>query len=214
MTDAELVNAAVWRMGRRGVLEMQERLERVGFVVGHGVILLPAPGFMVEGRVEDGALHVPDEGEQSVGIQLEVRLLPEGGEPGSAGEHARLLDRWEAYHGRRGAARFAIAAAEGARLGGAVVDGEDLELVNTLGNEGALLRKLNADRAALQRAVSRRLGVEIADPTAVGIDQRGVDVRTRTGVLRLSAAKGARLDDAGAGAFVNDLLSTGEGARA
>ncbi len=216
MTDAEAVNAGVWNNARRGVLEVHERLERVGFVIGHGVILLPAPGFMKDGRVEDGVLHVPDERDDGLGIQIEVRALGEGdgggGSGGNGAAHAgRLLDRWEAYHGRRGTSRFAVAAAQGARLGGAVVDGDEIELVNTLGNEPTLLRTLNADRQRLARGVSARLGTQAFEPTAVGVDQRGIDVRTRTSVMRVRAAE--RLGDASAAAFVAALLGEREGGR-
>ncbi|MDP1661934.1 MAG: hypothetical protein Q8L55_08450 [Phycisphaerales bacterium] len=214
MTDAEAVNAGVWNNARRGVLEVHERLERVGFVIGHGVILLPAPGFMKDGRTEDGVLHVPDERDDGLGVQLEVRVLDEGGDGAVSGDegaaqYGGLLDRWEAYHGRRGTSRFAVAVAQGARLGGAVVDGEEIELVNTLANEGTLLRTLNGDRAKLARAVSARLGVEVFEPTAVGIDQRGIDVRTRTSVMRVRAAE--RLGGPSALAFVEELLREGEG---
>ncbi|HYD00875.1 MAG TPA: hypothetical protein VEB22_06575 [Phycisphaerales bacterium] len=210
MTDAEMVNDALWSKGRRGVVEINERLEPAGFVIGNGVVLLPAPGFMKDGRVEDATLSVPDEGEDALALQLEVRLLPEGDGPS---EHARLLDRWEAYHGRRGAARFMVGVAQAARLGNAVVDGEELSVVNTLGNEPALLRRLNADRAALARGVKRLTGNEAFEPTAVGVDQRGVDVRTRTGVFRVPGPRGKQLDDDGAAAMVSELLMSGGAAR-
>jgi hypothetical protein len=214
MTDVEAANSAVWGRGRRGVLELRERLERVGFVVGQGVIVLPAHGFLEPSKLEDGALYVPDEHEGGLALQVEVRLLDEAQEGGSG--YARLIDRWEAYHGRRGAARFAVCVIAGARLGASVIDGDDLQLVNTLGNEGTLLRRLNADRAALARAVGGRLGLEVFEPLAVGVDQRGIDVRTRTGVLRVpmavtaaSSARSPRDGDTEAAAFVEALLSGG-----
>lgn len=225
MTDDEAVNAALWGMGRRGVLEIGERLERVGFVIGQGVILVPAPGSLTGGRLEDGSLYIPDEHRGSLAVQVEVRLLDEGGGGdgaeskgggaggggggGGAGEgHARLIDRWEAYHGRRGAARFAVCGLIGARLGDVIVDGDDLQLVNTLGNEGALLRRLNSDRALLARRLGERLRLEVHEPTAVGVDQRGADVRTRTGVMRVAGggSGGVVMSDVEAAAFVERLL--------
>jgi len=198
-----MVNDALWSKGRRGVVEITERLEPVGFVIGNGVVVLPAPGFMKDGRVEDATLYVPDEGEDALALQLEVRLLPEGD---AQSEHARLLDRWEAYHGRRGSARFMVGVAQAARYLNAVVDGEELSVVNTLGNEPALLRRLNADRAALARGVKRVTGLEAFEPTAVGVDQRGIDVRTRTGVIRVPGGRGRPLDDEAAAALVGELL--------
>ncbi|MFT3684001.1 MAG: hypothetical protein QM783_03570 [Phycisphaerales bacterium] len=200
MSGVEAVNAALWRSARRGVLEAADRLERVGFVVGQGVILLPAPASLEPGTLEDAVLWVPDEGEESLAVQVEIRLLED-----ETSGHARLIDRWEAYHGRRGAARFAVCGVSGARLGGMVIDGDDLRLVNTLGNEGALLRRLNADKLLLAQCVRERLGVDVHEPTAVGVDQRGIDVRTRTGVVRLGVDGGV-MNDGEAAELVEGLL--------
>lgn len=208
MSDAETVSAAVWNMGRRGILEVNSRLEPVGFVIGHGVILLPAPTVLVEGHVQDGSLHIPDERAVGLGLQVSVRLIDEQAQE-TAG-YARLIDRWDAYHGRRGTARFAVCAVDGGRIGAAVVDGDEIELVNALGNESPLLRKLNADRSLLERAVRRRLGIALFEPLAVGVDHRGIDVRTRTGVLRVAA--GEKLNDQTASEFVDGLLKDAIGA--
>lgn len=199
MPGVEAVNEALWNSRRRGVVELVDRLERVGFVIGQGVLLLPAPSSLEPGTLEDGVLWVPDEGETSLAVQVEARLLEDEGDP-----FARLIDRWEAYHGRRGAARFAVCGVSGARLGSEVVDGDDLGLVRTLGNEPALLKALNADRGALRAAVSTRLGLEAHEPTAVGVDQRGIDVRCRTGVVRVPF--GAVLDEASAATAVGELV--------
>lgn len=51
--------------------------------------------------------------------------------------------------------------------------------------EGSLCRSLNADRAALARACRARVGVEIEQPSAVGVDRFGVLVRARFGAVRL-----------------------------
>lgn len=206
MTDVEAVNAKVWSNARRGVLELRERLERVGFVVGQGVIVLPAHGFMEHGSLEDGALYVPDEREGGLALQVEVRLI-EDTEKSSG--YGRLLDRWEAYHGRPGSARFAVAVVVGARLGATVVDGDDLRLVNTVANEAPLLRRLNADRRVLERAISAQVGVPVHEPLAVGIDQWGIDVRTRTGVLRVRTDPAG--DAAAAAEYVERLLAAGGG---
>jgi hypothetical protein len=206
--EVDLVNGAMWSMGRRGVLEVDGRLEQVGFVMGHGVFLLPAPGFVKEGRVEDATLHVPDEGENGLGLQLEVRVLEEG-EGTIPPEYARLMDRWEAYHGRRGTARFMVGVAQAARWLNMVVDGDELTVVNTLRNEAVLLRQLNADREVLRRGIGRQTKLRVFEPTAVGVDQRGVDVRTRTGVVRVAAPDNRQLNDAEAAALVQQLLEAG-----
>lgn len=61
--------------------------------------------------------------------------------------------------------------------------------------EGALCRSLNADRAALARACREHAGVEIEQPTAVGIDRFGVLVRARFGSVRLDFDREATTPD-------------------
>jgi hypothetical protein len=67
-----------------------------------------------------------------------------------------------------------------------VFSGEELSEPNLLtACEHRLVKALNADRALIAKACSRLRGVDVADPLVVGVDQLGVDVRARFGVLRL-----------------------------
>jgi len=69
---------------------------------------------------------------------------------------------------------------------GEVFEPEELALANPLvGDLGALCRRLNADRAALAALCRTLAGADFEDPLAVGVDDRGIDVRASHGVARL-----------------------------
>ncbi len=95
-------------------------------------------------------------------------------------------DRLITYHGRAEEARFAALEVLDAKWERGEIDIESLITANPVRREeGKLCRGLNADRGRLGAMVRRRLGREVMEPTAVGVDAWGVDVRTRTGLVRL-----------------------------
>jgi hypothetical protein len=107
----------------------------------------------------------------------------------------RLLpdpDRWQAYHGRpSGPAwwRLEIAAVRWSGHNGAGIDDDSgsWRVPNPLAHaEPKLCKRANADRAALARAASSRLGVTLHEPLVVGVDAWGLDVRHAGGVARWS----------------------------
>ncbi len=97
-------------------------------------------------------------------------------------------DRFMAYHSRQPLPMWARGSISFVKVdSGAVVSQERIEAPNPLIDAlPGLCRRLNSDPQAL-RAVCRLLArVEIEEPVAVGIDDLGIDVRARFGVVRVA----------------------------
>ena len=116
---------------------------------------------------------MPEERNDALQLLIEAREV----EPDSAS------DRFLAYHGRPAHARWIEARVDAVRWADAVLDGAELDLRNALhSTEPALLRELNADRDRLAVLSGHPRSVE---PVAVGVDQDGIDIRTRAGLVRI-----------------------------
>ncbi|MFM9994662.1 MAG: DUF2470 domain-containing protein [Phycisphaerales bacterium] len=193
------------------------RDHRVGVLLADG--LVSAVRFMIDGRTgrlvfpcgplvfdaEELVLHTPEEGDDA--LQLLVHAAPADPATDPA------CDRWLAAFGTPDVTRWAACTIESGRFGGAVLDGELLTLVNPLLTvEAGLIRRLNADRAALTRLCTRYAGVEVPEPLCVGVDPGGVDVRARFGVVRVPFDVEATTPER-ADAQLNAMLSGGGGAR-
>ncbi len=163
------------RENRAGALSAGGIVAPVGFIIdgATGRIVIPLP------RTTAGAefvLFVPEESDDALQALLH--------DPMDASEE--MCDRWRAYHGTPRTAKWGSFSIESARLGGAVIDGGALRLVNALrASEAALCRRANADRAALTRVCERLAGVAVAEPVCVGVDAFGLDVRARFGIVRV-----------------------------
>jgi len=97
-----------------------------------------------------------------------------------------LADRWRIYHGDPPDVRWAAMTIDAARFEGHFIDGDALQRANPLAaHEPAVLKRLNeGDRETLKRACeAANLGAE--QPVAVGIDDRGLDVRRAFDVVRV-----------------------------
>jgi hypothetical protein len=169
--------ADILRSSRAGVLAAWERVFPVRFVIDAGGRLI-AP---LEREAIDApaghTLFVPEEADKALQLLLQIEGL--GPDPASA-------DRWRAYHGTPRSTRWCAMTIESGRLGALVVDGGELTLVNPLAAaEGGLCRRANADRGALRRGVLRVAGVDVAEPLCVGLDDHGLDVRARFGIVRV-----------------------------
>jgi hypothetical protein len=142
-------------------------------------------------EAEEIVLFVPVEAEES----LQALLALAGKVCGE------MMDRWRAYHGEPpaviatpdhagmesaafGWGRFEI---EGARLSGAVVEGEALMRPNRLaGAESRLCRLANGDADRLWRLCKTRCDVDLPGPVCVGVDEAGMYVRGRLGTVRVA----------------------------
>jgi len=97
-----------------------------------------------------------------------------------------LHDRHRAYHGESPLTHYAVATILGGKLDNSeVVDEDELQQPNPLGPViSPLGRLLNADRSILASICRSLTGATPEEPTAVGIDPHGFDVRARFGVIR------------------------------
>jgi hypothetical protein len=144
-------------------------------------------------RSFDIALFLPDEGEDSMHMQLTLEEIRE------KGEHGALCDRWRIYHGEPEDVRWARITIDAAKFRGLMFDGLALMRPNALADvEAKLCRRINSEmREALKAAVATAVGLEVEDPRLVGVDPLGFDVRGRFDVVRLPADPPiADLDDA------------------
>lgn len=96
-------------------------------------------------------------------------------------------DRYLAYHTRQDRARWARGRIGFAKIdSGGVADGEALMKPNPLNSSiGTLCKRLNSDRKALREVCKLLAHVSIEQPTAVGVDDEGFDVRAEFGVVRV-----------------------------
>ena len=174
---------AVLRQYRVGALACDGRVQPRRFIID------PADGSLVleltrqELDANEHVLHVPEEqlpGASDTSLQLLLSL--EAIDP----DIAHVCDRFIAAHGRRSLGRWARALIESGRYAGCVIPGEALMTPNPVrADEGALLRRLNADRSALARALLAGAGVQDDGPVAVACDTHGFDVRAGVGVVRV-----------------------------
>ena len=119
---------------------------------------------------------VPEEREDALQILLSVEEVPE----------SVLSDRYCAYYPEPDHVRWAEVWIDAGRLCEFVFDGDALMTPNPLAaDETALIRQLNEDRGALKNACAHCCTTEIAEPLAVGVDDRGIDIRAHFGIVRL-----------------------------
>lgn len=144
---------------------------------------LVAPVMVAMLRSFDNALFLPDEGDDSMHMQVTLEEISE------KGEHAALCDRWRIYHGEPEDVRWARITIDAARFRGLMFDGLALMRPNALADvEARLCRRINGEmRETLKAAVATVVGLEVEDPRLVGVDPLGFDVRGRFDVVRLPA---------------------------
>jgi hypothetical protein len=207
MTDdpTDLLALQHLRSHREGVLIADGPATRIRFVIDSitGRIVFPASHAIIEAA--ELVLFIPEE--QPVNTP-ELQLLLTRGPLDPASDPA--CDRWQAYHGEPRLTRWAACSIDSAKFQGQVVDGEIFNRQSVLRKaEPALCRSLNADPARLAALCSTRSGVVPREPRAVGVDELGIDVRARFGILRIPFDRAAA-DQQDAERLIQDLLeSTG-----
>lgn len=192
------------RRHRVGALLSDGRPRRLCFVddPASGALAAPLPEAALDAM--EHVLFVPEESDEA----LQLLLAPELERP----VPEALIDRWRIHHGATPDEEvfWARCAIETARFGSSVIEGEALMRPNPLGaHEGGACRRVNEDRAALGRACARVAGVRPTDPMCVGLDDEGLHVRHKLGVLRVPFPRAAR-DARDADALIDELLRGGE----
>ena len=176
--EQALVHLHSWSSGD---LRFDDHLRSIRYVFApDGRIVAPVMVAMLQ--AVETVLHVPVADESAMEVLVTAVEFEE------SGPHGALADRWRIYHGDPPDVRWAIMDLDLARFHGMVIDGEGLQDGNPLAAlEPALCGELNRDhQRGVQATIQRLLDVQAEDPRVVGIDPRGIDVRTRFDVLRLN----------------------------
>ncbi len=150
-------------------------------VASDGALIAPVMVAML--RSFDITLFLPDEGEDSMQLQVTIEEIFD------KGETAAMCDRWRIYHGEPEDVRWARFTIDAAKFRGRMFDGSVFMVTNPLAEcEAKICREINAQRRDTLKAVAASLaGLEIEDPRLVGVDPLGFDVRGRFDVVRLPA---------------------------
>ncbi|MBN8598505.1 MAG: hypothetical protein J0L78_12615 [Planctomycetes bacterium] len=140
---------------------------------------------------EPVVIHIPEESHSSLQIMAEMRAL----DPNRDASCDRLL----IYHGRSEGAKIAALRPIDVKWPLGSVQIEDFFLTNPLAkDEPRICRMMNSDPGALGSLVLKLSGRSTIEPRVVGVDSMGLDVRTRTGVVRIEVPVGAAPDQAAA----------------
>lgn len=161
----------------QAVIDMDGTIHKRNYVIdgAAGCIVVSLQSGIEES--ESIVMYIPDEGTNSIQLLVEGSWL----DPSRDAACDRLL----IYHQRAEAAKFASMRIVDAKWEDRNVEGAKISLKNDLeGVEPRLCRLLNTDRRKLEAIVHRETGRETFEARAVGVDTRGIDVRTRTGIVR------------------------------
>jgi hypothetical protein len=171
---------------------------------------LVAPVMVAMLRSFDVTLFLPDEGDDSMHMQVTLEEFSEKGDRDGV-PNGTLCDRWRIYHGEPEDVRWARISIDAARFRGRMFDGLALMAPNPLaGAEAAICRRVNSEfREALRSAAAANAGLEIEDPRLVGVDPLGFDVRGRFDVVRIPVDPPIS-DDEDAIAALEDLSGDAE----
>lgn len=133
-------------------------------------------------RSMDTALELPDDGEDSLELQVTLEEINESGPFGA------FCDRWQIYHGEPPDVRWARMVIDAGRYKGHFIDGLGLTRANPFAaEEVALCREINAKHAALLApAAFATGGHKLAEPKLVAVDPWGFDIRGQLGIARLA----------------------------
>jgi hypothetical protein len=188
MIDESVVDACRYlRAHLTGLISFDGEVVPIKLVIApDGALIAPVMVAML--RSFDIALFMPDEGEDSMQMQVTLEEISEKGERDGAPNGA-LCDRWRIYHGEPDDVRWARITIDAAKFRGLVFDGIALMRPNPLADiEPKLCRRINAEmRETLKAAVASVASLDVEDPRLVGVDPLGFDVRGRFDVVRLPA---------------------------
>ena len=134
----------------------------------------------------DRVLELPDDGDDE--LHLMVSLERFDGRKDTSG----WADRWRTYHGSPPDVNWARITVDASKFRGYFIDGEVYARANPLaGFEGSLCGALNkTQRDQVRAAIRAQLAADAIEPTVIGIDPWGFDVRREHDVIRLPAPEG------------------------
>ncbi len=170
------------RAHTRGELQFDDKVSPLRYVIGPaGRPVAPIMYTMLEAA--DTVLFVPENTEGAMELQVTLARLDPDGPDGA------LTDRWRIYHGDPHNVHWAELDLDAARYEGTVIDGVGLMRPNPLAaDEPGICRDINRNHRDELGPICRRVAkADVEQPTLVGVDPLGFDVRRRFDVVRLDA---------------------------
>lgn len=141
-----------------------------------GRLLIPIPPAIADAG--EHILQVPEEGDDAMALMVSIEPIDPDAVP--------ACDRYLAYHGPADDARWIACDIDAAKWGGVVLDGPVLQRPNPLAEaEPRLCKQANADQDRLIAALRRHRQLDVPAPVCVGVDDGGMHVRARFGVVRV-----------------------------
>lgn len=169
---------------------------------------LAAPVMVAMLEAVETVLEMPDDADDSLHLMVSLEAFTDDGPLGA------LADRWRIYHGDPPDVRWAVMTLDAARFEGHFIDGDVLQRPNPIAaHETAILRRLNEGERRRLREACEAANVKADHPIAVGVDDRGLDVRRAFDVVRVpfpESISGFASDglDAAAGAVERALAAS------
>lgn len=189
---------------RNGVLLYDQTPLPIQFVTdgATGSLVFAVPRDVL--TADEYILFVPEEAAEA--LQLLVHLEQIDSE-------TEACDRWRAYHGDCRHPHWAKFEIDSGKFEGCLSEGDQLMIPNSLGRgEWSICKSANARKEDLIAFVRDYARIEPKDPLVVGVDQFGMDVRVRFGIVRVEFDLMAQsVDDAAA--MVDQLLGGSESDR-
>lgn len=182
---------------------LETRAEDCHFVIcgRTGLLVFSVTPVMLD--LDDHVICIPDERRADLEDVLELGVAlahePPVAEP--------LRERHLAYHGTIRGGVWVRAAIRTARFGDAVMDGEDVRLLNAIADcEPALCRLCNESCGRLAAAARQKFGFSGTDVRAVGVDCCGIDLRVGHRVMRVEFTDEAMTQEAASTEIESFLL--------
>jgi hypothetical protein len=182
--DEQQVLEDAWnflRCNTTGTLRFGDHLHEVSYVFSNdGAMIIPAMVAMLQ--PQSLVMYVPEYAEDC----MEMHVTLEQFSP--TGDGSAYVDRWQMYHGEPPDVQWAKVTIDAARFHEMFIDGDGLQRENEIAvDEPLLCIQLNGDIAEIVSACKQIANVEVETPVVVGVDQLGVDVRARFGIVRLAS---------------------------
>lgn len=152
---------------------------------------LVAPVMVAMGMAADTVLELPDDGDDDLHLMVSLERFNEREDTNG------WSDRWRAYHGDPPDVNWARIVIDASKFRGYFIDGDVYIRPNPLAAmESAICRKINSSlRDSVKSAIFAQLATDCLEPTVVGVDPLGFDVRRQFDVLRLCAPEGQPIRD-------------------
>jgi len=171
---------AFLRSNSTATLKFGEHTKDVSYVIcPDGLLVIPAMVAMLQ--PSDTLLFVPEYMEDCMEIHVSLSQFT------AEGKNGARADRWQVYHGEPPDVQWAMLDIDAARFHEMFIDGDGLCRENPLASEEpAICKELNTNKQDKLRVLCKtKTNVDVTNPTVVGVDALGIDVRAPFGIVRV-----------------------------